>query len=482
MQKIQRDKERIAEQQEIETTIIRLRELEEEIRQREQRERLTAVRVEELEEEIRQREQRERLTAIRVEKLEEEIRKRKKIAKGQQKKENQAKRERERTITRLGELEEEIRQKEQREILSARRIIELEDGIRQRERIVQQQGREIQNSARREQERIAELQERERTINRLTALEEEFRQKEIQTTTRVKELEETVIQKDNELELVKQTLQQLLIEIENWKEQLTFEKKENSANYLNIPILIKEIFKNEKISIFKRYENQPSELLNSFKNIKESKSIISEYLEDFMIKGKLSIGCSGCLLWSDVLDYVSIICQVENLVADKLEKQVKQDYEGFSEWNDDPDTVKLTLIFNVFGLSPYIIEKFGPGVNGTDFDQDIFDLCSTCGIDDLDTILDLGYIQMMLRSNTLPCSIHFETCPVCCCSTPKDLENLMKEHNLDFDFDLLERKNINGPRFIANTRWVKQCGEKIDQKLFRKAFQTVKKLHKIDDY
>ena len=323
-------------------------------------------------------------------------------------------------------------------------------------------------------------------------LEEEIRQKEqreIVTTARMRELEEIVIQKDENFAKANQTIQRLSGEIEHLNEQLIFEKKKNSSqaknngtNYSNIPKQVKEIFKNDKIPVFKRNENQPSELLNEFKNNKESKSMITQHLEDLMIKGKISIGCSDCLLWPDVLDYVSMICEVEKLVADKLEKQVKEDYEGFSEWNDDPDSVKLTLTFNIFGLSPDSIEKFGPEVDGAVFDQEIFDLCSTYGIDDLGTILDLGYIQMMLRSNNLPCRNHFETCPVCCCSTPKDLENLMKEHNLDFDFDLLERKNINGPRFIANTLWVKKCGEKIDQKLLLKAFRTVKKLHKIDDY
>ena len=285
-------------------------------------------------------------------------------------------------------------------------------------------------------------------------MEEEVLQRE----QRVRELEETVIQKDEILANV------------------------NQVNNVNIPKQIKELFKNDEIPVFKRNENQSSALLNEFKNNKESKSMIVQHLEDLMIKGKISIGCSDCLLWPDVLDYVSMICEVEKLVADKVEKQVKEDYEDFSEWNDDLDTVKLTLIFNIFGLSPEIIQKFGPEVNGMVFAEDIFDVCSTCGIDDWSTILDLGYIQMMLRTNNLPCSKHFETCPVCCCSTSKDLANLMKEHNLDFDFDLLERKNINGPRFIGNTSWVQKSGEKIDKKLLRQAFQTLKKLHKIDDY
>ena len=197
--------------------------------------------------------------------------------------------------------------------------------------------------------------------------------------------------------------------------------------------------------------------------------MISHHLEDFMIKGKIPIGCSDCLLWSDVVDYATIICEVEKFVADKVEKQVKEDYEDFSEWNDDPDTVKLTLIFNIFGLSPETIQKLGPEVNGSDFDLAIFDGNPVCGIDDLNTILDLGYIQMMLRSSNLPCLKHFETCTVCCCSTPKELENLMKEHKLEFDFSLLERKNINGPRFISNSHWIKK-DEKIDEKAFPKSF------------
>jgi len=338
----------------------------------------------------------------------------------------------------------------------------VQDPQQERERIARERAiQERENVARREQ------QDRERIIIRL------------------RELEEIVIQKDEDLAKSNQTIQRLSGEIEHLNEQLIFEKKKNSSqvkNGTNIPTQVKEIFKNDNIPVLKRNEIQSSELLNEFKTNKESKAMITQHLEDLMIKGKISIGCSDCLLWPDVLDYVSMICEVEKLVADKVEKQVKDDYDVVSEWNDDPDTVKLTLIFNIFGLSPETIEKLGPEVDGAVFDQDIFDLCSTYGIDDWETILDLGYIQMMLNRGNLPCRNHFETCPVCCCSTPKDLENLMKEHNLDFDFDLLERKNINGPRFIANTLWVKKCGEKIDQKLLLKAFRSVKKLHKTDDY
>ena len=361
--------------------------------------------------------------------------------------------ERERTIAKVGELEEEIRQRERME--------------REQER-----------------ERERERQERERIITRL---EEEIRkkeQREIATTERMRELEEIVIRKDENFAKANQTIQRLSGEIELLNEQLIFEKKKYSSqvkNGTNIPKQVTEIFKNDKIPVFKRKENQSSELLDEFNKKKESKSMITQHLEDLMIEGKISIGCSDCLLWPDVLDYVSMICEVEKLVADKVEKQVKDDYEGFSEWNDDPDTVKLTLTFNIFGLSPVTIEKFSE-VDGAVFDQDIFDLCSTYGMDDWETILDLGYIQMMLRSNNLPCRNHLKTCTVCCCSTPKELENVMREHKLEFDFDLLERKKINGPRFIANTLWVKKCGEKVDQKLLLKAFRTVKKLHKIDDY
>ena len=273
-------------------------------------------------------------------------------------------------------------------------------------------------------------------------------------------------------------MKQLSGEVERLKKELTFEKMRNA----NIPKQLKEIFTSGDVPVLKKYENQPSELLNEFKNNKQSKSMISHHLEDFMIKGKISIGCPDCLLWSDVVDYATIICEVEKFVADKVGKQVKEDYEDFSEWNNDVDSVKLSLIFNIFGLSPETIQKLGPEVNGTYFDQDLFDLCPTYGIDDWDTILDLGYIQMMLRSSNLPCTNHFETCPVCCCSTPKDLENLMKEHNLEFDFTLLERKNINGPRFIGNNLWLKKCGEKLDQKAFLKVLRIVKKLHKTDDY
>ena len=137
---------------------------------------------------------------------------------------------------------------------------------------------------------------------------------------RVRELEKIITEKDENLVKANQTIQRLSGEIEHLNEQLIFEKKKNSSqvktngtNYSNIPKQVKEIFKNDKIPVFKRYENQPSELLNEFKNNKESTSMITQHLEDLMIKGKISIGCSDCLLWPDVTrNTTKIFCNEQN--------------------------------------------------------------------------------------------------------------------------------------------------------------------------
>ena len=202
--------------------------------------------------------------------------------------------------------------------------------------------RELEEQIKRE--RIEREQEKERIFARVRELEEEIRQREIIAIEQ---------QRKNEGRF----RQERIIGVEYLNEQLNFDKKKN------IPNQVKEIFENYDIPVFSR-NRYSSSLLNEFRNNKESKSIITQHLEDFMIKGKIPIGCSDCYLWPDVLDYVFMISEVEKLVVDKVEKQVEEDYEDFSEWNDDPDTVKLTLIFNIFGLSPEIIKKFGPEVNG----------------------------------------------------------------------------------------------------------------------
>ena len=111
---------------------------------------------------------------------------------------------------------------------------ELEEQVQrqERERIArEQQERERDNLARREQ------QERERIIARVRELEEQIRQKD-------------------------QSLQRLSGEIKNLNKQLNFEKKKNSSqlnnviNYSNIPKQIKKIFKNDKIPVLKKNENQ----------------------------------------------------------------------------------------------------------------------------------------------------------------------------------------------------------------------------------
>ena len=306
---------------------------------------------------------------------------------------------------------------------------------------------------------------------------------------RVKELEQIqkakkkIKHQNTKIKKLNKNVNQLSGEVKRLNEQLTVEMENSykiTSNYINFPKKLKQIFNND-LPILTKFKNQSSDLLHEFNDDAESKFIISSYLEDFMIKGEIPIGCSDCLLWPDVLDYVTMICEVEKIVAYKIEKQVKENYQAFSEWNDD-DTVKLTLIFNIFGLSYDIIQKFGPSLNGIELDKDLFSVCSTFDIDDW-SILDLGYIQMMLRNNLLPCPKHFLYCPVCRCSTPNELENLLREYHLELDYNLLARKNINGPKFLAigNTRWLKLCEEEIDETSFLNAIKQIKKLHYLDD-
>ena len=265
------------------------------------------------------------------------------------------------------------------------------------------------------------------------------------------------------------------------KQQLTFETKKNEGKNSNFGINdLKNIFSNE-LDEFKKHNNQPNEILKEFNTNAESKRNITRYLEESMSKGIIPIGSSGKKLWSDFLDYATMIAETEKIVLEKMENNVKH-CENFISWNDvqNDDNMKLSLVFNSFGLSQSTINVLGPNLSGLEFiDEDIFDICFDYSID-WETALDLSYIQMNLRNNTLPCFTHFQNCPVCCCSTPQDLENLLKEHEINLDFTLLKRKNINGPRFIGNSAWLRRCGENIDQNQFRSAIQRMKQLHNSD--
>ena len=275
-------------------------------------------------------------------------------------------------------------------------------------------------------------------------------------------------------------------EVKPLKQQLTFKPKKNElkdeGKISNCGINdLKNIFAN-KLDEFKKHNNQSNEILKEFNTNAQSKRNISRYLEESMSKGIIPIGCPGKKLWSDFLDYATMIAETEKIVLEKMENNVKH-CENFISWNDvqsGDDNMKLTLIFNSFGLSQSTINVLGPNLNGLEFiDEDIFDICFDYSID-WETALDLSYIQMNLRNNTLPCFTHFQNCPVCCCSTPQDLENLLKEHEINLDFTLLKRKNINGPRFIGNSAWLRRCGENIDQNQFRSAIQQMKQLHNSD--
>ena len=213
---------------------------------------------------------------------------------------------------------------------------------------------------------------------------------------------------------MKQKIDELSGEVLHLKSQLT-QMKFNP----NIPVTLENIFSNE--DLFKNFQNNKAGILKEFQTNNEFKSKTIDYLEDAMSKGMLAIGCSTQLLWPEVNDYAVMIAEAEKIVIEKVSKQ---------------------------------------------------------GIDDWETILDLSYIQMMLRSSCLPCSSQFKKCPVCSCSS-KDLENLLRDQNFQLDFKFLASKNMDGRRFIGNSGWVKICGEDIeDQNMYRQAILHLRRIHK----
>lgn len=163
---------------------------------------------------------------------------------------------------------------------------------------------------------------------------------------------------------------------------------------------------------------------------------------------------------------VKNIGKIEEKIANSMEKRITK--KGGISWS------KLTLVFNAFGFSKEIIAKLEENLDGKNFfDCNIFDKC-----ENLNIALDLAYIKLMMsRYKSLPTQTHFDKCTVCACDTPKKLEDILKQHHFELNFEILSTNGINGRRFISTPDWIQKLVPEQEHNQYRTAVLEMQQLH-----
>ena len=246
----------------------------------------------------------------------------------------------------------------------------------------------------------------------------------------------------------------------------------------NIPLNVKQ--NKEKFDDLTIKENNMQQQLDKIEI--ERKTLIDS-LDDIKIqKKKLKFLFEN---WEDLFnkfsfDSIEKIAHVEELTLNQINEQLEKNKFEFSSLNDEhSQNPKLSLIFNCFGLSSETISSFDD-MNSAYFRiVDIIPECKSRNITNVEVITDLESIKQTIMIRT-PDFRHFSECCVCSCESSLDLVNLLKEHNLEVNFETLEKFNINGRRFLAlSSKLISKYFNLSKEELlnFNKSISTVFNLH-----
>ena len=248
--------------------------------------------------------------------------------------------------------------------------------------------------------------------------------------------------------------------------------------FKNIPLNVKQ--NKEKFDDLTIKENNMQQQLDKIEM--ERKKLIDSLDDIKTQKNKLKFLFDS---WEDLFnkfsfDSIEKIAHVEELTLNQINEQLEKNKYDFSGLNDEHSrNPKLSLIFNCFGLSSETISSFDD-MNSAYFSiVDIIPECESRNITNVEVITDLESIKQTIMKGK-PDFRHFSECCVCSCESSLDLVNLLKEHNLQINFETLEKFNINGRRFLAlNSTLISKYFKFSKEELlnFNKAVRTVFNLH-----
>ena len=294
-------------------------------------------------------------------------------------------------------------------------------------------------------------------------------------------------QKDDEQEVNDEEMKmmddkQLMKEIEKGKIPIGMPYSDlwNSfkETFKNIPLNVKE--NKEKFDDLTIKENNMQQQLDK---IEMERKKLTDALDDIKTQiKKLKFLFEN---WEDLFnkfsfDSIEKIAHVEELTLNQINEQLEKNKFEFSSLNDEnSQNPKLSLIFNCFGLSPETISSLDD-MNSAYFSiVDIISECESRNITNVEVITDLESIKqtIMIRN---PDFRHFRECCVCACENALDLVNLLKEHDLQINFETLEKFNINGRRFLSlNSKVISTYFNFSKEELLNlnKAISTIFNLH-----
>ena len=252
----------------------------------------------------------------------------------------------------------------------------------------------------------------------------------------------------------------------------------------------KETFKNIPLNVKQNKEKfddltiKEKNMQQKLDNIEKERNRLIDSLDDIKIqKKKLKFLFEN---WEDLFnkfsfDSIEKIAHVEELTLNQINEQLEKNKFDFSSLNDEhSQNPKLSLIFNCFGLSSETISSFDD-MNSAYFSIiDIMPECESRNITNVKVITDLESIKQTMMIQQKPDFRHFSECCVCSCESSLDLVNLLKEHNLQINFETLEKFNINGRRFLTiNSTLISKYFKFSKEELlnFNKAVSTVFNLH-----
>ena len=215
--------------------------------------------------------------------------------------------------------------------------------------------------------------------------------------------------------------------------------------FKNIPEKVKE--NKEKLEGLTIKEKNMQQQLDKIET--ERKTLIKS-LDDIKIqKKKLKFLFEN---WEDLFNKFSFgsiekIAHVEELTLNQINEQLEKNKFEFSSLNDEnSQNPKLSLIFNCFGLSSETISSLDDMDSAYFSIVDIISGCESRNITNVEVITDLESIKQTIMIQQKPDFRHFSDCCVCACESSLDLVNLLKEHDLQVNFETLEKFNINGRR------------------------------------
>ena len=289
-------------------------------------------------------------------------------------------------------------------------------------------------------------------------------------------------QEVNDEEMKMMDVKQLMKEMEKGKIPIGMPYSDlwNSfkETFKNIPLNVKQ--NKEKFDDLTIKENNMQQQLDKIE-MKRKKLIDS--LDDIKTqKNKLKFLFEN---WEDLFnkfsfDSIEKIAHVEELTLNQINEQLEKNRFDFSSLNDEnSQNPKLSLIFNCFGLSSETISSLDD-MNSTHLRMaEMIPECKSRNITNVEVITDLESIKQTIMIQK-PDFRHFSECCVCSCESSLDLVNLLKEHNLQVNFETLEKFNINGRRFLAiSSKLISKYFKFSKEELlnFNKAITTVFNLH-----